>query len=266
MPAVDDLLIYLGVGWFAGFVAGLLGVGGGLIIVPALVLSFRAQGMDGAVLAHVAVGTSLATIIITSTSSMIAHHRHGAVQWPVFWRLAPGLVAGSWFGAWLARMIPGAGLRTLFGIFELLVAVQLVTQWRARAHRQLPGVAGLAIVSGLIGTVSTLVGIGGGTMTVPFLNWCHVNLRKAVATSAACGLPIAMAGAFGFMVFGWLDGRAPALATGYVYWPAFATIAAAGLVTAPLGARAAHRLPTEVLGKIFAALLATLGVRMLWFG
>ncbi len=263
---MDYRLLYLAVGLFAGFVAGLLGVGGGLIIVPALVLAFRAQGMDAAVLVHLAIGTSLATIIATSISSMYAHHRHGAVRWPVFWRMTPGFVVGSLLGALLARAIPGTGLRTIFGVFELLVAAQMALQWRASAKRDLPRTVNTTLVAGVIGAVSSVVGIGGGTMTVPFLTWCHVHIRQAVATSAACGLPIAIAGAVGFTLFGWLDGRLPAGSTGYVYWPALAVIAVASLVMAPVGAWAAHRLPTEILRKVFALLLAVLGVRMLWFG
>jgi hypothetical protein len=259
-------LIYVAVGLFAGFVAGLLGVGGGLIIVPALVLVFRAQGMDPAVLVHLAIGTSLTTIIVTSVSSMISHHRHGAVRWPLFWRMTPGLMVGGLLGALIARAIPAAGLRTVFGIFELLVAAQMAFQWRAHAQRKLPGAAGLSLVSGAIGAVSSVVGIGGGTMTVPLLTWCNVHLRQSVATSAACGLPIAVTGAIGFVVFGWLDGRVPDGATGYVYWPAFIVIAVASLVMAPVGAWTAHRIPVDLLRKIFALLLAVLGVRMLWPG
>ncbi len=259
-------LIYVAVGLFAGFTAGLLGVGGGLIIVPALVLVFRAQGMDGAVLVHLAIGTSLATIIVTSITSMVAHHRHGAVRWPLFWRMTPGLMVGGLLGALIARGVPSSGLRIVFGVFELLVAAQMIFQWRMRAQRKLPGVLGLSLVSGAIGAVSSVVGIGGGTMTVPFLTWCNVQMRQSVATSAACGLPIAMTGAMGFLAFGWLDGRVPAGASGYVYWPAFAVIAVSSLLVAPVGAWTAHRIPTELLRKVFALLLAVLGVRMLWLG
>jgi uncharacterized membrane protein YfcA len=263
---VEYLLLYSAVGLFAGFTAGLLGVGGGLIIVPALVLLFRHQGLDPAVLVHVAIGTSLAVIIVTSVSSMWAHHRHGAVRWELVRRMAPGLVIGGLLGAAIARFVPATGLRTFFGLFELLVAAQMAFHWRASARRALPSAAGLTLVSGGIGLVSAIVGIGGGTLTVPFLTWCRIKIHEAVATSAAAGLPIAVAGAAGFIVFGWLNERLPDGATGYVYWPAFATIAVASVAMAPVGAWAAHRLPTEILRRVFALLLVVLGVRMLWFG
>jgi uncharacterized protein len=256
-------LSYALTGAFAGFVAGLLGVGGGLVIVPALVFVFTRSGFDPSVLVHVAIGTSLATIIVTSISSMLAHHRRGAVDWAVFRRLAPGIVIGGFLGAAIADRLPSATLRIVFGVFELLVAVQMAIQWNAAPHRQLPGARGLGGVGVVIGTLSAVIGIGGGTLTVPFLTWCNVSIRNAVATSSACGLPIAISGAAGFILTGWGAAHLPALATGYLYWPAFAGIAAVSLLFAPLGARLTHTLPTAVLRRVFAVFLAVLGMRML---
>jgi uncharacterized membrane protein YfcA len=263
---MEFLLLYAVVGAFAGLVAGLLGVGGGLIIVPALVFAFYGQGFAPGVLVHLAIGTSLATIVATSISSMRAHHRHGAVQWGVFRQLTPGIVVGALIGSVIADLLPNHTLRIVFGVFELLVAVQMGFEWRVNPHRGLPGSWPLTAAGVVIGAVSAVVGIGGGTLTVPYLVWCNVHMRQAVATSSACGLPIAVAGAIGFMATGWGEASLPARTTGYVYWPAFIGIAATSLLFAPLGARLAHTLPVSVLKRFFAVFLAVLGVRMLLVG
>jgi len=263
MP-LETLFVYLVVGAFAGMFAGLLGVGGGLIIVPVLVFIFQSQGMADTVIVHLAIGTSLATIALTSLSSVAAHHRRGAVRWPVFRALTPGIVIGALFGAAVADALPSAGLRGVFGVFELGVALQLVLDRKPEPHRGLPGWVGMTFAGAGIGAVSGIVGIGGGTLTVPFLVWCNVTLRQAVATSAACGFPIAIAGAAGYVLTGWNAPALPAGATGYVYWPAFAGIAVTSVLFAPLGARLAHTLPVPVLRRFFALFLAVLGVKMLW--
>lgn len=259
-----DLLAYLVLGGVAGLLAGLLGVGGGLVIVPALLWVFRANGFDEAVVAHLAVGTSLATIVPTSLSSIRAHHRRGAVLWPVVRRLAPGIVVGAWLGAAIADRLATVWLQRVVGVFALTVAVQMLRGERAQAHRGLPGPAGLAGVGAGIGTVSGLVGIGGGSLTVPFLTWCGVDIRRAVATSAACGFPIAVAGAVGFAVLGWREAALPPASTGFLYWPALVGVAAASVLTAPLGARLAHSLPVVALRRVFAAVLALVGLRLLF--
>ena len=260
---MEVVIIYLLLGAFAGLVAGLLGVGGGLIIVPVLVFIFTGQGVAEHLIVHLAVGTSLATIVFTSISSVRAHHQHGAVLWPVFWQLTPGIVIGAWLGALFADVLASDQLRRFFGVFELLVAIQMTFNVKPRPHRQLPGRAGMVGAGSVIGAISAIVGIGGGTMTVPFLVWCNVAMRKAVATSSACGLPIAVAGATGFIVTGWNAVELPAYSSGYVYWPAFAGIEIASILSAPLGARLAHRLPAAQLKRIFAVLLYILGLRML---
>jgi hypothetical protein len=261
---VTDLLVYLVLGGVAGTLAGLLGVGGGLVIVPALLWVFRANGLDEAVVAHLAVGTSLGTIIPTSLSSIRAHHRRGAVLWPVVGRLAPGIVVGAWLGAAIADRLATPWLQRVVGAFALIVAAQLLRGERPAAHRGLPGPAGLAAVGTGIGTLSGLVGIGGGSLTVPFLTWCGVDIRRAVATSAACGFPIAVAGAIGFGVAGWHVPGLPPGSTGFLYWPALAGVAAASVLTAPLGARLAHSLPVAVLRRVFAAVLAVVGAKLLF--
>lgn len=254
---------YLVLGMFAGTIAGLLGVGGGLIIVPVLVFIFTANGFPPESIVHLAVGTSLATIIVTSISSARAHHQHGAVLWPVFRQLVPGIVVGTFIGAALADLMNAASLRMFFGGFELIVAVQMALNIKPNPHRQLPGVMGASVAASVIGAISAIVGIGGGTMTVPFLVWCNVTMQKAVATSAAVGLPIAVAGATGFLVSGLNEQNLPNYAVGYLYLPALLGIVVTSMLFAPLGARFAHRLPTAILKKIFALLLAILGINML---
>ncbi len=258
-----EYLSYLLLGAFAGTVAGLLGVGGGLIIVPVLVFIFSGHHFAADSIVHMAVGTSLASIVVTSISSTYAHHARGAVQWPVFWKLLPGIIVGTFAGAAIADLMNAASLRIFFGIFELSVAVQMALNIRPNPQRQLPGWFGTTTAGTGIGIISAIVGIGGGTMTVPFLVWCNTVMQKAVATSAAVGLPIAVAGATGYIVTGLNESQLPANAIGYVYWPALLGIIVTSMLFAPLGARLAHNLPAARLKKIFALLLAVLGVRML---
>ena len=260
---MDMLAAYLLLGAFAGITAGLLGVGGGLVIVPVLLWTFQAQGLPAGYLMQLAVGTSLATITITSISSLLAHHRRQGVLWPVFAHLTLGVLFGAFLGAFVADAVPSDGLRAFFGVFVLLVAVQMAFGITPGPHRELPGFAGLAGVGAGIGTVSALVGIGGGSMTVPFLVWCKVPVRQAVGTSAAVGLPIAIAGAAGFVTTGLAQSTLP-WTLGYVYIPALAGIVVTSAAFAPLGARLAHRLPTAVLKRIFGIFLALIGVKMLF--
>ncbi len=258
-----EWLVYGGLGAFAGTLAGLFGVGGGLVIVPVLVLLFAGAGIAPEVIVHLAVGTSLATIVFTSLSSVYAHHRRGAVRWELVLQLAPGIVVGAWLGAVVADFLPGHNLRIVFGVFELLVALQMGVNLRASPEHRLPARTGMGLAGAVIGFVSAVVGIGGGTMTVPYLQWCSVAMRHAVATSAACGLPIALAGATGFLFSGWSNEALPPYSSGYIYWPAFGGIVLFSVLFAPLGARLAHKLPAAQLKRFFALFLALLGIRML---
>jgi len=262
---MDDFIIYLTLGAVVGVVAGLLGVGGGLIIVPVLIVLFKYQGMSQDILVHLAIGTSLATIIITSLSSIRAHHQLGAVLWPVFLKLVPGIICGALIGAYGAQLLKSDILRTVFGVFEFYVATQMSLNIKPKPHRKLPSTGGMFFSGNIIGGVSSLVGIGGGTLTVPFLVWCNINMRQAVATSAACGFPIAIAGSIGFIIMGWNETTLPQYSSGYVYWPAFMGIIITSVLTAPLGAKWAHQLPTDKLKKIFAVLLYLLAAKMLFW-
>lgn len=259
----DILVIYLILGTAAGVLAGLLGIGGGLIIVPVLAFTFQSQGFDRGVIMHVAVATSLASVVFTALSSALAHHRLGAVRWPVVWRLAPGIVVGALVTGWVARFLGSDTLRILFGVFACVAAVNMAWERGPSAHRDLPGPAGVTVAGAIIGAVSTLVGIGGGTMTVPFLTWCRVDMRTAIGSSAACGFPIAVAGALALAVSGWGEANLPANSIGYVYWPAALAVALASVLAAPFGARLAHGIPVRMLKRVFAVLLAVIGIRLM---
>lgn len=258
-----DILILLSMGALAGTLAGLLGIGGGIIIVPVLALVFAGQGVDATVIMHLSIGTSLATIVTTSLSSIRAHHRRGAVDWPAFLRLTPGIILGGVLGSSLAAVLPSETLRIAFALFMLLVATQMVFGAATSPHRQLPGTLGMGITGTLIGTVSTLMGIGGGSLSVPFLTWCNMTVRRAVATSAAIGLPIAVTGTLAYMFTGWGKAVLPPLSLGYINLPAYVGIVVASTLFAPLGARLAHSIPEHLLKRFFAAFLAILGLKLL---
>lgn len=266
---IPDLAPALLVGYFAlglatGFVAGLLGVGGGLIIVPVLIMQLHAQGLAAGVEPQLALGTSLAAIVFTSASSVRAHHRHGAVEWMLVRRIAGGALVGTLVGALLAARVPATVLKAFFVAFLFYAAVQMWLDFKPAPHRGLPGGTRSALAGGAIGAVSSWVGIGGGTLSVPFMLWHNVPLHRAIATSAAIGFPIALAGALGYGWGGWSAAGLPAGSLGFVYLPALAGIVAGSVLTAPLGARTTHRLPVRPLKRIFALLLATLAARMLW--
>ncbi len=262
-----DLFIwsaYLMLGVFAGLVGGLLGLGGGILIVPALLFLFIWQGLPADILMHLAVATSLFTIVFTSASSSYTHHKHQAVLWPQMFLLTPGIILGAIAGALIADHLSSDILRRVFGIFEIFVALQIGFSVKPAVKRELPGKNGMLFAGGVIGTLSTILGIGGGTLTVPFLIWCHVDISKAVATSSACGFPIALAGTL-TMIFTGLDYKElPENTIGYVYWPAAVLILITSVLFAPVGAKLAHAIPIDSLKRIFAIVLAGVGLRMLF--
>lgn len=261
-----ELFTYLCTGALAGLLAGLLGVGGGLVIVPALAWLLSRHGLPDGHLMHVALGSSLAAIIPTALSSLLAHHRRGSVHWPVVHALLPGILAGALGGAWLARQISSPGLALCFGSFEILVALQLFFAVKPAAHHALPGRFAMWLAGLVIGAVSALLGIGGGTLTTPFLLWNGIDIRRAVGTSATCGLPVALAGAAGFAWSGQAAMQGQAWSAGFIYWPAVAGIVVASVPLAPLGARLAHYLPRHWLQRGFALFLLLVGVNMLLAG
>jgi uncharacterized membrane protein YfcA len=256
------VLVYLGLGLASGFIAGLLGVGGGLVLVPALAWLYTSQEFPAAYNIHMALGTSLAVITLTAISSLRAHHTHGAVRWAVVRRIAPGIVLGTLAGAFAAAWLPDRGLKVFFTLFLFYAATQMLFGFKPRPQRQLPAWPGMTVAGGVIGLVSSWVGIGGGTLSVPFLTWCNVRFQEAIGTSSAIGFPIAVAGATGYALAGQAVAGMPALSLGFIYLPAFAAIAFASMLTAPWGARLTHRLPVARLKKIFAGLLYLFALRM----
>ncbi len=263
MIGLEWLAAYLVLGAAVGLFAGLLGIGGGGIMVPVLTALFAAQGFGGAHLVHMALASSMAAIVVTSLASLRAHHKHDAVIWPVVWSISPGIIAGTFSAAFVAALIPSRPLAMFFVIFMAYVALQMVLNVRPKPSRQLPGAVGLTSVGLLIGGISALVAIGGGSLTVPFLTWCNVRMQNAIGTSAAVGLPLSLAGTLGYMASGWGAEGLPDYSFGYIYLPAVAAIASVSAVTAPFGAKLAHRLPVAALKKLFALLLLLLSAKML---
>ncbi len=256
------LFAYLAVGVVSGFLAGLLGVGGGMVIVPALLYVFHLLDLPAAFHQHLALGTSMAVISFTAISSLKAHHARGAVRWKLVRTIAPGIVFGTFAGAQLAGFVSAVALKWFFIVFACSVAVQMLLDLRPSASRELPGTAGTASAGTFIGLVSSWVGIGGGSLSVPFMTLCNVPVREAIGTSAAIGFPLAVAGAAGYVASGW--GRElPAGSLGFVYLPALAGIVLASFPMARVGAAMAHRLPVPLLKKIFAVLLIGMASRML---
>lgn len=267
-----ELIFFLAIGVLAGFTAGIFGVGGGLIIVPLLYVVFTQMGYAPDAVMHMALGTSLATIIVTSISSLMAHHSKGAVIWLVFRNLAPGLVIGSFLGAGIAGLLSGGNLQLIIGVFVIWVAYKMMLGSTVSSgdvidqHSVLPSAFKQCCAGTGIGMASAIFGIGGGSLTVPYLNHYGVVMQRAVGTSAACGLPIAIAGAFGFIFFGMKGQVNVPNSIGFVHIYAFLGISITSFFTAKLGAKAAHRLSPLVLKKCFALLLFSIGIFFLTKG
>ena len=261
---IGMVLMLLGMGLFGGFCAGLLGVGGGMILVPFITMFLSAQQVAPEHIVRMAIATSLATIMFTSLSSVRAHHRHGAVLWPVARLLVPGLLLGSWVGPWLGKQMNPFWLGMFFSFFVAFSATQMLTGKKPSASRQLPKAWGMAGAGGVIGILSGLVGAGGGFISVPFMTACNVKIHNAVATSAALGFPIALAGTVSNIYFGWNAANLPAHSLGFVYLPGLLIISVASVSMAPVGARTSHRLPVASLKKVFALVLYALAGYMLW--
>ncbi len=257
------ILIFCAIGAGIGILAGLLGVGGGLVIVPILVFIFNYQGVAPEVIMHLALGTSMASIVFTSVSSFMAHHKRGAVEWDIVRRIVIGILTGTFLGSCFASIMSTTFLKIFFVVFLYFISLQLLFNKKPRASRELPGKFGMFCTGNIIGFLSSLVGIGGGAISVPFMVWCNVVVHNAIGTSAAIGLPIAIAGTIGYIFNGWGVSGLPDYTVGYVYLPALFGIAVASIMTAPLGVKLAHSLPVNKLKRIFALLLIVVGTRML---
>ncbi|MDZ7856246.1 sulfite exporter TauE/SafE family protein [Sphaerotilus sp.] len=266
MP-LDFLLVaeLLALGTFTGFLAGLLGIGGGMLMVPFMTLILSARGVDAALSVKMAIATSMATILFTSISSVRAHHKRGAVRWDLVRTLAPGIVLGGLLaGAGVFSLLKGTTLALVFAVFVAFSATQMLLDRKPAPTRQMPGTAGSLGAGGVIGFISGLVGAGGGFLSVPFMGWCNVAMHNAVATSAALGFPIALANTVGYVVGGWSMPNPLPGALGYLWLPGLAIIATASVTTAPLGARTAHAMNIKQLKKVFACTLYGLAAYMFY--
>jgi uncharacterized membrane protein YfcA len=258
-------LVLLGLG--SGFLAGLLGIGGGMLMVPFLTFFLSKQGVGADLAVKMAIATSMATIMFTSIASVRAHHKRGAVRWDIVKTLAPGIVAGSLVASLgVFALLKGAYLAIFFGLFVGFSATQMFRNKKPAPSRQMPGTAGRLAAGGGIGFLSGLVGAGGGFISVPFMAWCNVPIHNAVATSAALGFPIALANVAGYVLAGQGVTGLPPGAFGYVWLPALGVVALASVFTAPLGAKAAHTLPVATLKRVFASVLYLLAAYMLYKG
>ncbi len=264
-PLLIAELLLLGVG--TGFLAGLLGIGGGMLMVPFITFILGTRGVGPDLAVKMAIATSMATIIFTSISSVRAHHKRGAVRWDIVKRLAPGIVAGSIVGSMgVFALLKGSSLAIFFALFVGFSATQMFLDRKPKPTRQMPGTVGQFGAGGFIGFLSGLVGAGGGFISVPFMTWCNVAIHNAVATSAALGFPIAVANVAGYIISGQGVQGLPTGAIGYIWVPGLAVIATASVFTAPLGAKAAHALPVKQLKKVFASILYVLAAYMAWKG
>ncbi|MDP2416989.1 MAG: sulfite exporter TauE/SafE family protein [Hydrogenophaga sp.] len=266
---LDPLLIaeLVLLGLCTGFLAGLLGIGGGMLMVPFITIILSDRGVAPDLAVKMAIATSMATIIFTSISSVRAHHQRGAVRWDIVKRLAPGIVLGSALASMgVFALLKGSWLALFFAAFVSFSATQMLLDKKPKPTRTLPGSAGQLGAGGVIGFLSGLVGAGGGFVSVPFMTWCNVAIHNAVATSAALGFPIALANALGYVVAGQGVAGLPIGSVGYIFAPALAVIATASVFMAPVGVRAAHALPVKALKRVFASILYVLAAYMLYKG
>lgn len=260
---MTEWVAYLGTGAVVGFAAGLLGIGGGVVMVPLLVWTFTSHGLPTEHVVHLAIGTALAAMVFTSISSMWAHAARGGVDWAIARAMSPGMLIGSFVAALIAGLIPTRPLAIGFTVLVFYAATQILLDLKPPGSRELPGPGGLFSAGAIIGAVSAMLAAGGAFLTIPFLAWCKVPLRRAIGTAAANGLPIAIAGTAGYILHGLRVDGLPQPNIGYVYVPALALVVTTSMLAAPLGARLAHSLPVKRLRTIFAMLLYFFAVKML---
>lgn len=256
-------LAYPLLGIVVGFLAGLFGIGGGSITVPILTTLFLAQGLPHGQVVHLALGSSMASIVLTSVSSLRAHHARGAVNWDIVRRITPGILAGTFFGTSIASRLDTVPLAVFFSCFLGFVAIQLLCGVKPKPTRELPSRAGMITVGLFIGFISALVAIGGGSLSVPFMIWCNVEARRAIGTSSAIGFPIALSGTVGYLVNGWAATGMPPHTLGYIHLPSLVLVGGVSVLVAPLGAACAHRMPVTRLRKFYAGMLILLAFGML---
>lgn len=259
------VICYIFIGSIAGIIGGVLGIGGGVITVPALFLVFKILGFPQSYLMHMAIGTSLAAMVFNTSAATWTHHKQGAVTWEIVKKMAPGCVVGSLCGGLLATLLSGIFLQLLFGVFLCALAIYF---WRGKeeihSRFKLPSSLKLGLISGGIGMISNLLGIGGGVVTVPFLSACKVKTKRAVGTSAAITLLLTSIGAVSYLLFGW--GDSPGFGNiGFLNLPSFFAVGFSSFATAPFGARLTHKLPSNLVRQIFSIALVLTGLSMIFF-
>ncbi len=260
---MDWYLSYLVLGAIAGFLGGMFGIGGGTVLVPVFLWLFEAQHFPQEHAMHLALGTGMATILFTSLASLRKHHQHAAVDWRVFKQITPGILLGTAFGALSAALVSPYFLIIFFALFVYFAAAQILLNIKPHAERELPNQMGVSLFGIFTGWLSSLVSIGGGTVVIPFLIWCNVPLRRAIGTASAIGFPIAVGGTLGYILIGLHIEALPDPHLGFVYLPALLWAALASVITAPLGARAAHHINVGLLRKFFALLLLGLATKLI---
>jgi uncharacterized membrane protein YfcA len=259
-----EWIIYPPLGVIVGIIAGLLGIGGGVVIVPILVFVFTAQGFSAHHMMQIALATSLGSIVFTSVSSFMTHHRHGAVRWDIVKGITLGILIGTFSGTWFAAQLSTRALKIFFACFLYYVAATMLSNFKPKPSRQLPGLLGMNGVGVMIGVISSLVGIGGGALSIPFMMWCNVPVHHAIGTSAAIGFPIAVAGTAGYILNGLHMADLPTPHLGYLYIPALFGIAFFSFFSAPFGAKLAHKTPVVTLKRIYAVFLIVVATRIIW--
>ncbi|HEY9658220.1 MAG TPA: sulfite exporter TauE/SafE family protein [Allocoleopsis sp.] len=264
MLNIEWMLVYILLGLFVGFMVGLLGVGGGGILVPLLVSIFSYQGVSADNVVHLALGTSLACMIMSSIASIRAHAAQGTVVWKVVYGMAPGIMVGAFSITRITANVNSAYIAAFFALFMALVAGQMFLNWRPKASQKSAKFRGLFLAGTGIGSVSALAAVGGGFLTITYLSYNNVDMQKAIGTSSAIGFPIAIAGTVGYMMSGWSQTLNVPYTLGFIYVPAFLVISIVSSIAARYGARCSHRLPETYLKKIFAVIALVLSVKMLF--
>jgi uncharacterized protein len=255
-------LTYVAVGIFVGFLSGLLGIGGGSVLVPVLTLIWIGRGFAPDHIIHLAIGTSMAVMLIGSASSVRAHHRHGAVRWDVVRNMLPGLIAGGVIGTTIAHFASVHFLKMFFLAFMVFITGQMLFDVKPKPTRTLPGPGAQAVIGAGFSAISNLAGLGGAVPLITFMTWCNMRLQEAIGTAAAMVVPIAATGTVGYIITGMLADNLPPLSLGYVYLPALLGVSIASFIAAPFGARLTHRMPTHVLRKAFMVMLLALTIKM----
>ncbi|MEE9345127.1 MAG: sulfite exporter TauE/SafE family protein [Methylococcales bacterium] len=258
------IVCMLAIGAVAGLLSGLFGIGGGIVLVPLMIWLFELSGFPVDSIVHMAIATSLATIIPTSISSVLAHQRIGTLQWPAVLLIAPYMFIGAILGSVIAGHLSGDLLKIVFAVYLIIVAVRMWLQKTSSKPQISPNKLVMASAGISIGTLSSLLGIGGGTLSVPFLTFYGYPMRHAVAVSAACGVPIAIAGSLGYAFFVNGNSTLPTYSLGFIYLPAFLAVIVTSVSLAPVGAHLAKRLPVKPLKRLFAAIVFAVGMKLLW--